>query len=100
MFVWSQLPCLPTLHIALNTVQDMNVHVHVLTPFAYTHAHTCVHIYVLPLAQETSRGPSSMGFRVQPQGLGACDSGPQEGAVWTFGTPIEETLRQEGEARA
>lgn len=38
------------------------------------------------------------GHQSSASGPGACDSDPQEGAVWTFGTPIEETLRQEGEA--
>lgn len=72
-------------------------------PCTETHTHTCIpaHTHVhCPVAQETCRGPSPVGIKVQPSGHGASDSGSQEGALWTFGTTSQETLSQEGEERA
>lgn len=54
-----------------------DAHTHTCIP-AHTHAHC-------PTAQETCRGPSPMGIKVQPSGHGASDSGLQGGGSLDFG---------------
>lgn len=67
---------------------------HILThTLASTHTHT-VHC---PVPR-----PLTCGHQVQPPGAWGLWLCPphQDGAFWTLGTPIKETLRQEGEERA